>query len=196
MGAFCPLIRQRPGAQEATGPLVLPRRISRRQLRLTTEPRGTLRVENLGRCPLIHGGEERARADLVPGDVIELRHELVFVCARRPRALPALPPEYPVALHPFGEPDAFGFVGEGPAIWDLRRAVTALAHRPVHVLVLGPSGSGKELVARAIHAQSSRAARQLLARSAASLTEGPARRRALRARPETSPTRARPSAPA
>jgi two-component system nitrogen regulation response regulator GlnG/two-component system response regulator HydG len=165
------LVRQRPGAQESTGPLGSPR-ISRTQLHISVAPSGALVVENVGRCPLVHDGEEIARAELLPGGVIELRDELVFLCARRPRALPALSAEDPGGLHPFGQPDASGLVGEGPAIWELRRAITAIARRPVHALILGPSGSGKELVARAIHAQSARRQRQLVARSAATIPEG------------------------
>jgi two-component system nitrogen regulation response regulator GlnG/two-component system response regulator HydG len=164
------LVRQRPGALEPTGALESSR-ISRAQLRLSTDARGALVVENLGRCPMIHEAREITRLVLAPGDLFELRDELVFLCARRPRGLPALAPESG-AIQAFGAPDASGIVGEGPAIWELRRAVAALALRPVHALVLGPSGSGKELVARALHAQSSRAKRQLVARSGATIPEG------------------------
>ena len=163
--------RQRPGVTQVTGALACPR-ISRVQLHLSAEPTGALVVENVGRCPLVHEGREVARAELLPGDVIELRHELVLLCVRRPGVLAPLPPEYPVDVQPFGEPDVFGLVGEGPAIWALRVAMTALARREVHVLVLGPSGSGKELVAHAIHAESPRRERALVARNAATIPEG------------------------
>jgi two-component system nitrogen regulation response regulator GlnG/two-component system response regulator HydG len=47
-----------------------------------------------------------------------------------------------------------------------------VARRSSHVLVTGESGAGKELVARAIHALSSRRARPLVARNAATIPEG------------------------
>ena len=48
-------------------------------------------------------------------------------------------------------------VGESTAIDDLRRLICQVAPSQASVLVTGPSGSGKEMVARAIHAQSARA---------------------------------------
>ncbi len=162
------LVRQRPGGARETGPLTCPR-ISREQLALAVQPTGAIEVTNLGRCPLVARGREVTRAELLPGDVVELRNELVFLCVRRPLAL--APAGLTGREHTFGEPDAFGLVGESPALWDLRAAAGALARRPVHVLVLGPSGSGKELVAHAIHAQSPRAGRPFVARNAATIPE-------------------------
>lgn len=165
------LVRQRPGGEEPTGALACPR-ISRAQLRLSLNEPHTLAVDNVGRCPMLHNGAESKRAVLAPGDVVELRHELVFLCAARPHVLPALPPGYPAPIQAFGEPDALGLVGEGPAMWELRYAIAALAPRPIHLLVRGPSGSGKELVARGIHAWSERRQGPLVARNAATLPEG------------------------
>ena len=47
-------------------------------------------------------------------------------------------------------------VGRSTAIQRLRRRVQAVAMRDVRTLIMGPSGSGKELVAEAIHALSRR----------------------------------------
>lgn len=161
-------VRQRPGGNEPTGP-VKSGRVSRTQLRVRPGQTGTLVVENAGRCPLLHEGREVGEASVRPGELVELQHEMVFLCARRPRAIPRTGGE---PLHPFGAPDALGFVGESPAMWDLRQALAAVARRPVHVLVLGHSGTGKELAARAIHALSPRAPRPLVARNASTLPEG------------------------
>jgi sigma-54 specific flagellar transcriptional regulator A len=49
-------------------------------------------------------------------------------------------------------------VGESPAIVELRRLIRQVGPSDASVLVTGPSGSGKEMVARAIHAASGRAA--------------------------------------
>jgi len=48
-------------------------------------------------------------------------------------------------------------VGTSPALQGMLKRVEAVANTPASVLVLGESGVGKELVARAIHAQSPRA---------------------------------------
>jgi sigma-54 dependent transcriptional regulator, flagellar regulatory protein len=49
-------------------------------------------------------------------------------------------------------------IGESPAMAEVRRLVAQVAPSDASVLVTGPSGSGKEVVARAIHAASGRAA--------------------------------------
>jgi DNA-binding NtrC family response regulator len=50
--------------------------------------------------------------------------------------------------------------------------VAFAARRPAHLLLLGETGSGKELVARALHALSARAGRRFVARNAATLPSG------------------------
>jgi len=47
-------------------------------------------------------------------------------------------------------------IGTSPALQRMLKQVTAVAETPASVLILGESGVGKELVARAIHAQSPR----------------------------------------
>ena len=54
-------------------------------------------------------------------------------------------------------------IGETPAIVGLRGLVRQVAPSDASVLLVGPSGSGKEVVARAIHAQSKRAAKPFVA---------------------------------
>ena len=48
--------------------------------------------------------------------------------------------------------DDLGLVGQAPAMAQLRAMVRRVARTSVSVLVLGPTGTGKELVARALHA--------------------------------------------
>jgi transcriptional regulator of acetoin/glycerol metabolism len=64
--------------------------------------------------------------------------------------------------HAFGEPDAFGWAGESPEAWRLRDTVALAARSPAHVVVEGASGSGKGIVARALHALSPRADKPLV----------------------------------
>ncbi len=165
------LARQLPGTRGRPSPLACPR-ISREQLRLSPSPGGGILVENVGGCPLVHKGREVRHAEVAPGDTLSLRHELLFLCVRRAPVAPASSSDLAVPDHPFGEPDAFGMVGESPAMWDLRHRIVALARQPFHVLILGASGSGKELVAQAIHAQSARGGRPIVSRNAATIPEG------------------------
>jgi len=62
-----------------------------------------------------------------------------------------------------------GLVGEAPAMQDLYRLIDRLAPSDLAVLVTGPSGSGKELVARALHERSARADRALVVVNASAL---------------------------
>jgi DNA-binding NtrC family response regulator len=48
-------------------------------------------------------------------------------------------------------------IGTGPALAAIRRTVELVAPTAATVLLLGETGAGKELVARAVHAQSKRA---------------------------------------
>ncbi|MCP4684304.1 MAG: sigma-54-dependent Fis family transcriptional regulator [bacterium] len=54
-------------------------------------------------------------------------------------------------------------IGESPAIQQIKKMITLVAPREATVLITGPSGTGKELVARAIHAISDRADKRLVA---------------------------------
>jgi sigma-54 specific flagellar transcriptional regulator A len=54
-------------------------------------------------------------------------------------------------------------IGEAPSIQALRRLVRQVAPSDASVLLVGPSGSGKEVVARAIHAASRRAGKPFVA---------------------------------
>ena len=53
-------------------------------------------------------------------------------------------------------------IGQGPALQEVRDTILRVAPTDARVLITGPNGAGKELVARAIHANSARAARPLV----------------------------------
>ncbi len=64
------------------------------------------------------------------------------------------------ALGTSGEPacrDCYGLVGCSPGIEQVRRLVPLLAHSRESVLIFGETGTGKELLARAIHERGPRA---------------------------------------
>lgn len=67
------------------------------------------------------------------------------------------------------EADASRLVGDTPAMRALFRAIGRIAQAPLNVLVTGETGTGKELVARAIHAESPRAARPFIALNTAAI---------------------------
>lgn len=60
-------------------------------------------------------------------------------------------------------------IGTSPAIVGLRKSIEKVAQTSSRVLISGPSGSGKEVVARAIHERSSRASRPFVILNGASL---------------------------
>ncbi|NYZ61350.1 nitrogen regulation protein NR(I) [Luteimonas deserti] len=72
---------------------------------------------------------------------------------------------------PEGTPatDHDALVGDTPAMRELFRAIGRLAQAPVPVLVTGETGTGKELVARALHRESPRAARPFVALNTAAI---------------------------
>jgi two-component system nitrogen regulation response regulator GlnG/two-component system response regulator HydG len=160
--------RMRPDAREAAEPLASPK-ISRVQLIASSAGLGHITVRNVGRCPILVGGKTVDDATVGPGRTVQLGQQLLLLCVRRSVILQPAPAAYPLAA--FGEPDGLGIVGESQAIWALRQDLGAIGPLPGHVLLLGPSGSGKELCARGLHDLSDRRARPLVARNAATIPE-------------------------
>jgi len=123
-------------------------------------------VERLGRCPLFRNDDPRSveQTQLFPGDTLRIGHQYLFLTVKRPAWMPPLDDGLGSGEFPFGLPDRFGLVGESPAIWALRARICFVARQRDHVLVTGASGTGKEMVARAIHSLTS--CRPIVARNA------------------------------
>jgi two-component system nitrogen regulation response regulator GlnG len=60
-------------------------------------------------------------------------------------------------------------LGDAPAMRDLFRAIGRLAQAPLSVLITGETGTGKELVARALHRESPRAKKPFVALNSAAI---------------------------
>lgn len=166
--------RRRPTTRamvEREGPELLAPRISREQLRFRVN--GTqVEVERTGKCPLKVKGETVNAVKLVRDDTLVIDQEMVLLLVHRPVDATPLPNLGTTFDFPFGEPDAFGMVGESVAAWSLRDRVAFAASCGLHVVLFGESGVGKELVARAIHALSKRSTGPLVSRNAATLPAG------------------------
>ncbi|MFO0552881.1 MAG: sigma 54-interacting transcriptional regulator [Polyangiaceae bacterium] len=161
--------RQRPGITEPAAPFVN-RHVSREQLRV--RQRGAqLEILNEGRLKLRVDGRVVDSAEVSAGQLVEIAGQLLLLVVVRPDRLPPLR-STALTSSPFGRADEHGISGEGPTAWALREQLAFVGARSDHVLVLGPSGSGKELCARALHALSARAGRPFIARNAATLPAG------------------------
>ena len=157
---FC---QQRPGAMIDHGPLT-GTCISAEQLELTSEGEGA-RVRNIGNAPVFVDGSSLPKDTSVfvlPGAVIEVLGHCILLVVRRPLSIPP-PHRMLLPLHPFGEVDSMGFGGESPEAWQQREDAVMAANAGRHVFVTGDTGTGKYVVARAIHDKSFRAQGPFLA---------------------------------
>ena len=145
--------------------------LSRVQALLRTGEDGELlEIQNVGRTALLCNGSSVQTTKVKSGDVLQFGRQLLLLCIQRAAELSRPSEAYPV--HEFGKPDAFGIVGESLSIRELRCQIAFVAARRGHVLVSGPSGSGKELVAHAIHSMSARQSTPMVCRNAATLPVG------------------------
>lgn len=81
----------------------------------------------------------------------------------------ALPDETQVAATPTAPPGSSELIGDTPAMRALFRAIGRLAQAPLSVLVNGETGTGKELVARALHHESPRSRAPFVALNTAAI---------------------------
>ena len=121
-------------------------------------------------CPVVmitgHGDVSMAVRCLKAGayDFVEkpFEDEVLLACVARAVEKTALRRESEelrrrLKSHPTDEDGRFGMVGRSQPMRDLYEHIDVLAAADAPVLILGETGAGKELVARAIHAQSPRA---------------------------------------
>ena len=163
-------LQLRPGVTIDGGPLTGVN-ISHQQFDITVEG-DALRVRNVGRTRPLADGTEIPRGSSVllrPGAVLEVPGNCVLLVGQSPLSFPP-PPACLLPLHPFGEADRLGIVGESWRAYQLRLDAVFAASAERHVFVHGPTGTGKDLVARAIHALSPRSAGPYITANSASFT--------------------------
>ncbi|WP_437576557.1 sigma 54-interacting transcriptional regulator [Sorangium sp. So ce887] len=137
--------------------------VSRRPLRLRDAGGGGLRL-CIGESTthvvvdgeVLEGERELSLAEVARGVVLELSERVVLALHMAMLAPPA------------GEDD-LGLVGQCAALERVRREIRAIAGDDVPVLILGETGTGKELVAQAIHRLSARQKEPFVAVNMASL---------------------------
>jgi pSer/pThr/pTyr-binding forkhead associated (FHA) protein len=130
---------------EAGADLVLPDpTVSRVHATLTPFPgEETLLLEDCGSSNGVFlNGRRIERASARAGDVIRLGDSLLVVA----RGVPA----------PADDAEGLGLVGRSPLVAEMRATVRKVAPSSLPVLIVGPTGTGKELVAHALHAASGR----------------------------------------
>jgi DNA-binding NtrC family response regulator len=105
-----------------------------------------------------------------PYDISTLRETLGRALGRRRLARRRSEPA--PAASDTEEPEGPALVGHSPAIIDVMKTLARVAASQATVLILGETGTGKELVARTIHRYSERASRRFVTVNCSALAEG------------------------
>ena len=114
-------------------------------------------------APELPGGGSSAGAERVDRESLAVRPAAAVIDRPRPEN------GRPAGSCENGLPE---FVGTDPAMLEVSRRIRLVAPRMTSVLIEGPTGSGKELVSRAIHRLSPRSARKMVALNCAAIPEG------------------------
>ena len=95
--------------------------------------------------------------------------ELVGRCLPQGAAGPEMPEVSPAEVSPSAPAPSTELIGQAPAMRALFRAIGRFAQVPLSVLITGETGTGKELVARALHRESPRAGKPFVALNTAAI---------------------------
>jgi len=166
-GARLTFAAMRPGNFVYGAPLAAPT-LSRVHLKVAAGSDG-VSFHRTGKGPVELDGKPVEQGVLRPGSTLLLATELLVVCEKRAAQIPdsvlTRTPDFP-----FGSPDPLRITGECPITWRLRDQIRFAAGSGAPVLVVGPPGSGKDLVARAVHGASASRERPFLILGGATLT--------------------------
>jgi predicted ATP-dependent protease len=150
----------RDASGEDTGPLDDPF-LRRHPFELRRLPRGGVEIENPHDVALTVAGRPLAAGAPLRVSTEELAGGVVLVLAERVILMIVADLVY--------EREELGMRGGSVEMAALRAAVRAAASSPGPILILGETGSGKELVARALHATGPRAAGPFIAVNVAAI---------------------------
>jgi DNA-binding NtrC family response regulator len=160
-------VTQQPCREIYGGPLA-GRNISRAEVHFASLG-DALEIEHVGKARLLVDSrliESRDVLRIEQGQVLALADHSMYLVVRRLEVMAGIEPD---GSHVFGEPDLDLIVGEGPHAWAMRTAIRRGLMARDHFFLFGPTGSGKERLARAIHRLSGRKGK-LIAYNAAHLT--------------------------
>ena len=122
-----------------------------------------------------HGTIETAVSAIKKGahDFIEkpLSLEKVLIAVERALEFHALKRENTELREQLGDKSFSGPMGASPVMLNLREQISRVAPLDTWVLITGENGTGKELVARAVHSASRRSAKPLVALNCAAIPE-------------------------
>ncbi len=124
--------------------------MSRQPIWLLSRPGGGIRLDVAAQSGAVRV-EGREVSDRIDFSLEQVRHGTVILLARRILLLLHL-----VDPQPPTEQASLDLVGQSPQMVELREEIRRVAALSIPVLVRGPTGSGKELVAGAIHRHSPR----------------------------------------
>lgn len=143
--------------------------ISRRHLMLRLGPPLALKDQGSSNGTWVRGVRVKKDESMVikPGEVFRVGDASVWIESKRHVGVPETPPEPDAASATV----AASPVVEDEAMKSLYELVSRVAHGSINVLLLGETGVGKEVVARAVHFRSNRNGRAFVALNCAAFSE-------------------------
>lgn len=139
--------------------------------------RETLRLNPMAKVIVITGNSDRAKAvaaiESGAYDFIEkpVQLDVLKVVLQRAAYLSNLEEEHRILQQQVGQNEFSQLVGDSPKMQDVFRMIRRVGPSEVPVLITGDSGTGKELVARAIHSQSPRKGESFIAINCGAIPE-------------------------
>ncbi len=145
----------RPGSRERR-PLADPH-LSRQPLVLAPTADGAIRIDALGSPLRLTVDGNPVRGTLMLSQPAVARGAVMVLAGRVAVLLHEVDPAPPLGV------PSHGLVGDSPAVVTVRREIDRVARLDMAVLLRGETGTGKELVARALHQASPRQGRPFVA---------------------------------
>ena len=111
--------------------------VSRVHATITRDASGAIRIEDSSTNGTYVGGKRIEASRLADGDVIRVGDSLLLLRL--------------VAADAVEEPEIYGLLGDAPVMHEIRQTLKLVGPTDATVLIGGQSGTGKEVLARALH---------------------------------------------